>query len=145
MKYLLPPRRELFRLCLVFALVASVSMAAFGSAAAQYMLNSNYRAAGDWQFTLTYSKTHAKSSWDATLKQDSHGNLKGRVEPSSIDCSAGITGTVRSKTIKMTWRVKTPCSNETVVLSGKASHHRMTGTFVDSRLGPGAFSGQQDS
>lgn len=145
MMWFFATRRATYQWGLVFAIVVSFLFVALGSAGAQELLNPNYHAAGDWQFTLMYAKTHGKSRWEATVKQDSHGNLKGRVEPSAIDCSAGITGTVRSKTIKMTWRVKSPCSNETIVLNGKANHHRLNGTFVDSRLGPGAFSGAQDT
>jgi hypothetical protein len=126
-------------------LVPSLFLLDWGSVAAQDMPNSAFHAAGEWHFTLTYAKTHAKSSWEAAIKQDSRGNLKGHVEPSSIDCSAQLTGSVHTRSVKMNWRVKSPCSTENIALAGNASHHRMGGTFRDSRMGSGVFSGTQDS
>jgi hypothetical protein len=133
------------RLFLAVVIAACSVALALETAAAQEDLNSNYRASGDWHFTLTYARTHARSSWDATIKQDKRGNLKGGVEPSQIDCTASLSGKVHLKSVKMNWRVKSPCSNETIALTGRANRHRMTGTFVDSRLGSGGFSAAQDS
>jgi hypothetical protein len=100
------------------------------------------RLGGDWRFTLSLQS--AKSHWDATIKQDSRGRLKGTAEPGEVDCKAGISGSVKAASVKMTWSVKPSCSSEIITLKGKYSRHHLSGTLTDSRLGSGTFAGTQD-
>src|SRR5579884_1206829 len=100
------------------------------------------RVGGGWHFVLTIGS--AKSSWDATIKQGARGNLKGRAEPSEIDCRANVSGTVKGATVRMTWQVLSPCAREIISFKGSARRNRMSGSFVDSKLGKGAFKGKRD-
>jgi hypothetical protein len=100
------------------------------------------RLGGDWQFTLSVHS--GKSRWDASIKQDSRGRLKGTAEPGQVDCKAGISGRVKVNAVKMTWSVKPSCSSEIITMKGKYSRHHLSGTLTDSRLGTGTFWGSQD-
>lgn len=98
--------------------------------------------AGDWHYRMRFA--HSRSVWDIEVKANRLGRLKGTVEPTHTDCHGRLTGTVKGNVINMTWQIHAPCPSQMVSVKGTAAHGKISGTFVDSKLGSGRFVASRD-
>jgi hypothetical protein len=127
----------------VIAFVAvALALSIGASAHAQVASRTRVHIAGAWGFTMVIN--NATSQWDAVLRRATHGHFRGHAEPSEVDCRAGVSGTLKGRSVTMLWRVRPSCTSEVISLVGTYSPRHLYGTVSDSRLGSGTFKASRD-